>query len=360
MRHVHWLWLTILSFSIGALPTAVRAQDEAKKEDNPAAEKSEDKPAEEEVDIYKVPDTTDATELRAFLQRLMDVRPQSRQEALAHQKKAQTAAFLAADRIVSFTKDKASEPYRFAFPIVAMRNAQGLVTKSPEQKEKFLQEVKDFLADSKEVGIPEAQLMMSVTRSLEYSDSTELAVDAYKSFGEKLVTNSDERLKGLGEKFIGSVRRMQLVGNPLELTGTTLEGKKFNVDSLKGKTVLVDFWATWCGPCLATFPQMKELYAAYKDKGFEIVGVSVDEDRSALDEFMKGEETKLPWTVLNEEGGKSAAAEYYGVSGIPCMFLVGPDGKVVSIKARGDELVKLLEERFGKVEKKEDEKKKEE
>lgn len=144
----------------------------------------------------------------------------------------------------------------------------------------------------------------------------------------------------------GAARRLSLVGKPLELSGTKLDGAKFDIQDLKGKVVLVDFWATWCGPCLAEYPNIKKAHEKYQAQGFEVVGVSIDEDREALETYVK--EKNLPWITLHEKdaGGRNPATNHYGILGIPAMFLVDREGKVVSIRARGEELNRLLETQF--------------
>ena len=124
--------------------------------------------------------------------------------------------------------------------------------------------------------------------------------------------------------------------------------EKLDIKSLEGKVVLVDCWATWCGPCMAEVPNMLEQYEKYHEKGFEIVGYSCDRDIETLLQFLIKEKT--PWiigsTVLSEKEGLRNYLRFYGVTGIPTMILIGRDGKVISIQARGQTLNRLLEEQF--------------
>jgi thiol-disulfide isomerase/thioredoxin len=191
------------------------------------------------------------------------------------------------------------------------------------------------------------EFVMHVGRMLEMLGDGPTAAFAYETFGDVLSKNLDENIQKLGEKLkTGAVRRAKLLsGEPLKISGTTLDGKPFDISAYKGKVVVVDFWATWCGPCLAELPNLKAVYDKYHGRGLEVVGVNVDDDQEELAKFLK--ENPLPWkTLVNSKGEKKGLsggpADYYGISAIPAVFLMSRDGKVVSLAARGEQLGELV------------------
>lgn len=190
-------------------------------------------------------------------------------------------------------------------------------------------------------------------QSLEESGKTSSAIECYEKLSELLSESDNPGLNGLSVTLKGFVRGLQLPGNFMELSGTTLSGKPLDWDSYRGKVVLVDFWATWCGPCVEELPNVKRLYRLYHEKGFEVLGISLDEDRRQLDAFI--ERYEIPWTSLLEadpedRGWKHPLAIRYGIRAIPAAILVDEDGKVVSIAARGPELAAQLEKLLGPAE----------
>ena len=109
----------------------------------------------------------------------------------------------------------------------------------------------------------------------------------------------------------------------------------------RGQYVLIDFWASWCGPCVSSFPFMKELHATYKDRVF-FLGVSCDKNREA---WLKAlEKYQLPWTSLCSPSREGCALDLYGVTGIPAVMLITPDGKLISSELEGKALKEKLEE----------------
>jgi thiol-disulfide isomerase/thioredoxin len=107
--------------------------------------------------------------------------------------------------------------------------------------------------------------------------------------------------------------------------------------------VLLDFWASWCGPCMHEVPFLKEAYATYRDKGFEIYGVSLDDDKNRWQETIDKEQ--MPWTQVCDGEGFYGITELYAVESIPANFLIrASDGQIVASQLRGEELLKQLGE----------------
>ncbi|MCY4142606.1 MAG: TlpA disulfide reductase family protein [Gammaproteobacteria bacterium] len=135
-----------------------------------------------------------------------------------------------------------------------------------------------------------------------------------------------------------------------EFTLANLEGTEVALyDVLAEKElVLIDFWASWCGPCIADFPELKKLYSAYDSHGFEIVGVSID---SAFEDWQEGSiEHELPWMNLGEmDGWEGSTATSYGVLGIPAGFLLDPNGCILEKRVRPARLQEALIAQFGEV-----------
>ena len=127
-------------------------------------------------------------------------------------------------------------------------------------------------------------------------------------------------------------------GKPFpDFEGTQLDGKALSLTSFKGKVVLVDFWATWCGPCVRELPHVKTAYDKYHGKGFEIVGISLDRERDALEKFIKKNEMSWP-QHFDGKAWESPVAQKYGVDSIPATFLLDREGNIIAKDLRGEAL----------------------
>ena len=132
-----------------------------------------------------------------------------------------------------------------------------------------------------------------------------------------------------------------------DFTQNDVKGKPVKLSSFRGKYVLLDFWASWCGPCRAENPNVVKAYNHYKDKGLAILGVSLDGESNRDAWFAAIKKDGLAWTQVSDlKGFKNEAALLYGVDAIPQNFLVGPDGRIVARNLRGEDLEKKLDEIF--------------
>lgn len=151
------------------------------------------------------------------------------------------------------------------------------------------------------------------------------------SFTGKRLTTKYEKAKQLA------------LGKAVDFTQTDDKGQEFKLSSLRGKYVLVDFWASWCVPCRAENPNLLKAYNKFKDKNFEIVGISLDETRNAWLGAVKHD--GMPWIQVSDlKGFKSDVAVKYGISAIPQNFLLNPEGVIIAKNLRGEDVDKKIAE----------------
>jgi thiol-disulfide isomerase/thioredoxin len=126
----------------------------------------------------------------------------------------------------------------------------------------------------------------------------------------------------------------KLVGQPMEIVGQTASGAVFNGKALRGKVVLVDFWATWCRSCVAEMPHIRSLYEDFRERGFEVVGINVDDAPLAVVQFAKDQ--GIPWPMLTRGSADDSITHHpmalkYGIESLPATFLIGADGNVAAV-----------------------------
>ncbi len=185
--------------------------------------------------------------------------------------------------------------------------------------------------------------MLQLTlQEIEETSNAELKATAYRKAADILAATGASEFASYIEYFEGSARSFEMIGQPMELSGKTYQGTDFDWQAYRGKVVLVNFWATWCHACLEEMPRLREVYDEYRERGFEVVGISLDENQSELARFMatKG----MPWTVLHHADGPHPAAEKYFVNSIPEQILVDQDGNVLARGVRADDLPEQLEQ----------------
>jgi thiol-disulfide isomerase/thioredoxin len=182
----------------------------------------------------------------------------------------------------------------------------------------------------------------SLLEVLEQTGHCQLGAQIGQLVKEAAAKIDDERLReAVVQSTESMLRRMALVGKPLELQGQKLDGTPFDFSKYQGKIILVDFWATWCGPCVQELPNILENYNKYHDKGFEVIGVNLDQSPQSAQTFLENRE--IPWENLigNE------LAQKFGVESIPFVVLTDENGIVIDLHVRGARLGQKLAELLG-------------
>ena len=188
-----------------------------------------------------------------------------------------------------------------------------------------------------------------------------MALGQYAGFGdmnfaevEKLFNQIDPVYRSLPtakslEDRIEIAKKTGIGAYALEFSQNDTLGKPVSLSSFRGRYVLLDFWASWCGPCRAENPNLVKSFNHFKEKGFTVLGVSLDQP-GKKDLWMKAiHDDKLTWTHVSDLAyWNNAAARMYGINGVPSNFLIDPQGKIVAKNLRGEALDKKLAEIFGK------------
>jgi thiol-disulfide isomerase/thioredoxin len=131
-------------------------------------------------------------------------------------------------------------------------------------------------------------------------------------------------------------RKQQSIGELFELDfEDRLTGRRITTADLRGKIVVVDFWATWCGPCVSEIPHMKQLYAEWNDRGVEFVGVSLDSDPDTVVDFCREQGVEWPQYCEDGKSWHTALSRKWGINSIPTIFVLDRDGRIYSVNARG-------------------------
>ena len=163
-------------------------------------------------------------------------------------------------------------------------------------------------------------------------------VETARKMAQEILDGKPEaELKEAADELLVKIGR---VGKPLDIKFKAVDGREIDLTGMKGKVVLVDFWATWCGPCMRELPNVKSAYERLNPKGFEIVGISFDRDLDKLKQVVARE--KMTWPQYFEGNGDgNKYGEQFGISSIPTMWLVDKKGMLRELNAREDLVAKV-------------------
>jgi thiol-disulfide isomerase/thioredoxin len=223
--------------------------------------------------------------------------------------------------------------------------------KKPETYGKLLDETYEMLKplDGEALDARYLRVASYLTRVMNDLPEEDRVAKEYKRFGELFSKSEYRELSKYGKRIAkgvpGKDKVEELAGKPMPIDGMTHDDKKFDIKQYKGKVVLVDFWATWCGPCRAAMPALIDLYDEMHDQGFEVVAVSLDQDKDALIKYI--DENEIEWPNIfdadDSDADRKPLAERYSVNAIPMTFLLDKEGKVVAKNLHGEKLKTKIE-----------------
>ena len=206
----------------------------------------------------------------------------------------------------------------------------------------ILNDTHDYLANET-LQKKHLRIAVAVVHAINQSDEFKVRAEQYQRFGKLFTGSESKRLANYGKSIIKAASSgpgtSELVGKDMEIAGLTDFGQPIEWKSYRGKVVLVDFWATWCGPCRAEIPNIKAIHKELGRDVFDVVAINLDREEDALATFLKN--NPLPWTnVIGKDA--TSVAEKYSIAALPTMMAIGPDGKILAVAHRVEELKPVI------------------
>lgn len=279
-------------------------------------------------------------DLNAIIRKAQAAQPRSPDQY----QQMQTAIRDASRQILIQLRGQEESPQYRQAELDSISSSVALITFFGEDaRQKTMEQVHDFLKKRKQLELRDVQMGMMAAAMLELQPNKKPARDTYELLDERLKEDEREEMQSLRINLQASVRRLNLLGSKLELAATAIDGKKIEIDDFAGKFVLVDFFATWCEPCMNEMPRISRHYEKYHSKGLEVIGISLDTDRDALDQYLARADFAWPVIHDSDENPLETLQMKFGISQLPTMLLLNKEGTVVSLEAHGAELDRLLQ-----------------
>ena len=252
-------------------------------------------------------------------------------------------------RLKDFEETEDESLAKLVAPYRIMNQAIGWHELRQDQRDEFALQLPGYF-EKRALDDDDLATAQEVAEAILKSGDRPAAIAMYQTLAEVFQKSPDAEIAAEADRLRGMAYRLESLGQEIDFKAMTIDGKKVDWNSYRGKVVLIDFWATWCPPCLAEMPNIRKLYEIYHERGFDVIAVSLDDDEESVKDFVKDNE--IPWTVTysfqeDARGRNQPLAMQFGINSIPVALLVDQEGRLIALEARGDDLAAWLENLLG-------------
>ncbi len=294
----------------------------------------------------EVPATKVPAELMKFIDEVQNRYPIT----LEQYTEMQTAIKTASETAIRNMTDRDSPAFAAAELAYLSSAVMLMGNEGPDAQQTTMNKFTEYLRAKPEPSERDLRMILLAGQNLEQLKDLSIAKNAYAMAAEILEKKKGKDFQVWIDMLHANARRIDSLGKPFEFIGKKLDGSEFDLTSTRGKFTLLYVWATWERSTEQELPYIKSMFDAYRNRGFDIVSVSVDQSKDELTKFI--DEKKIEWTVLWDADSDAATrlASTYGINAIPTLILLDRTGKVITLEARGLALGKLLNDNIGAVE----------